>query len=397
MKRIFFIILVIGIVLSITSCKSGQSFEPTTTPTQTSTSIPTITPTPTPTPAPTATPIGGGSGEILFSSSVQEKAKLENGNTLLYTGEQLNLLEFDPRETKALISKDQMVEILSKDLYRTRFLPSPDGKQVLITASTAVSFGEFDTYEYYIASLDLSSLVPILDAGATAINWIWSPDGSMLLGDTLIDNSKLIYIVNNDGSGLRKLIENPTITDPEWSFDGSKVYWLAVGLPMVTDLDGTNTQLLDGLLLIDKSFSPDGKKVAYLTEDSELYIADDDFSNAQLISGDFNSVSCHGQFPSKFLDWSGDSQYIIFQSNSCLSIGGQLFPSALEYLFQISDGGLVKVGIGAEFCGWSPDNKFVYIKERDEGNQLVLVDVEFIGTAAEVEISYSGRCPSWIP
>lgn len=397
MKRLFFIVLVISIG-SITACSPGQSIEPTTTPTLTSTPIPTSTPTP----APTPTPIGGGGGEILFSSTVSEKAPMGNGLFLNYTSYKLDLLDLDTMESRELITKDLLSEELGKELYRTRFSPSPDGTKVLIAASTAVSFGEPDTHEYYIASLDLSSLVPILDSGATAINWIWSPDGSMLLGDALESNLKTLYIINSDGSGLRKLIENWLITSPEWSFDGLKIYYLDLGNPMVIDIDGSNKQQAGGIELYLKQmlFSPDGDRVAYFTNDSELYIADNDFSNAQLIPGNYASESCKGQFLPRILEWSSESQYIIVQTNYCFNIRGQLFPQATDFLIRISDGAPVDVGAdarGQHLCGWSPDKTYVYIKDGDEGNQLVLVDVELIGTDAELEISYSGGCPSWIP
>jgi Tol biopolymer transport system component len=320
---------------------------------------------------------------------------------LIYTGYALNRLDLDTLESEELISKEQLEQELGKDLYRTVFSPSPDGTMVLITASTSVSFEDMDTFEYYIASLDLTSLVPILDPGATAINWTWSPDGSRLLGDALMSNSKTIFVVNSDGSGLTELTKFPAIASPAWSADGSQVFWAALGVPMVMDADGTNQHPVGDVdqVVARMSFSPDGGKVAYLTDQSSLYIAQSDFSEGQLGSGRFDSETCQGRFPPGIMGWSVDGEYLIVRNYYCVVINRQLFPKAGDILVRTSDGERVNEGrfTESEPCGWSPDDKLVYIHKTDEGVRLVLVDVEAIDTGTAVEIAYSGTCPSWIP
>lgn len=401
MKHAVLFVLLIALAVGLAACGSVPETEADLGSSEQTEVVPTDRPTPTvtATPAPTPTAIGGGDGRILYSKSVQERAPQGDGTFLLYTGYALNSLDLGTLDSEELISKEQLEQELGKDLYRTRFSPSPDGTKVLITASTSVSFGKFDTYEYYIASLDLEDLVPVLDPGATVINWTWSPDGSSLLGDALESNKKTIYIVNSDGSGLTKLTEFPAIASPVWSADGTRIFWAALGNPMVMDAEGTNQEIFTELepTVASLSFSPDGGKAAFLTDESTLYTAHSDFSDAQWASGRFDSSSCDGKFPPHIQAWSNDGEYLIVRTYVCAVINRQLFPTARDVLVRTNDRERVNVASrDSKLCGWSPDNMLVYIDDTDEGDRLIMADMGSLDGPAAFEMKYTGGCPDWI-
>jgi hypothetical protein len=396
-------VLLIALAVGLAACGSVPETEADLGSSELTEVEPTATPEPTATatPEPTPTPVGGATGQFLYTSSVREEFKMENGLFLNYTGYQLNMMDLVSEESGVLIDKDLMSEEMGVALARTRFSPSPDGSLIMVTASTKVTFNSFDEFENYIVSSDLRTMIPILDAGATFVNWTWSPDGSMLLGDTLIDNTKAVYLVNSDGSGLRKLAQSPAITSPVWSADSGKVYWLVAGLPVMLDLSAGDSEpgLVTGTpgSLATFSFSPDGQKAAYITTAGKLSVAGSDFSDPQEVGGTYISDTCQGRFPPRILEWSSDSQYLIVSTNICVTINKVLFPSTKTILLSVVDGSQLKSmhEDNGELCGWAPDGSFVFRTAGDEGRTLVIGDVEATNPDFILE-DFSGSCPSWI-
>jgi hypothetical protein len=414
MKRLLLITLFVFITSSMAACSPGQLLEPTITPTPTNISTPTPTATPTPSPTPTPTQIGGSSGQFMYIGSIAGNAPLPNGYSVQFTGSQLRLYNLQSSQSEELINPKRMTEKIEKGIYNTTFFPSPDRQKVVIVAYTAIAYedlGYQDAYEYYIASIDLNTILPILDTGAKYIQWKWSPDSSMLIGDAVYSNQKkAIFRVNSDGSELTKLLEASNISDPEWSRDGSKIYYLQKGVPMIMDIDGTNNQLFGNLNtistgpLMNFDLSTDGKKTAFVSTGKILYTANNDFSNEVSI-GLYSD--CEGNFPLKILGWSTDSQYFLIKSTSCVFVNlgslGRIPKITTEYtLLRTEDGERVDL-VGnserkiSELCGWSPDGRFTYTMKEDD-NYLVLVDLERLDESdAEIKLPYSGGCPYWIP
>lgn len=274
MRHLFLVSLVILISTSTASCGPGELFgpkftsTPTTTLTLTSTSTSTITPTPTITltPTPTPTPIGGGSGMILVVQETDgEIVTLSEGSKYPYPSSILRLMDLNDPPGKVLISKEQLEDILNKHLISTFFDPSPDGSKTLIYACTSFERSGCSS-EVYIASLDLSSLVPIKVDAAKYMNWVWSPDSTKVLGQVFFETGNSIYVVKSDGSELRKLGGSIYYNgDPFWSFDGLKIYWFQNGGLTVTNVDGSNNHRVVDVDFYSRSlqFSPDGQKVAF--------------------------------------------------------------------------------------------------------------------------------------
>jgi Tol biopolymer transport system component len=84
----------------------------------------------------------------------------------------------------------------------------------------------------------------------------WSPDGNRLAFETEfhLGNGPDLYLVRPDGSGLRNLTNNPTITpkrfegssDPAWAPDGSRILFI-------------EDQIIDGEFGLDLyTIRPDG-------------------------------------------------------------------------------------------------------------------------------------------
>ena len=77
----------------------------------------------------------------------------------------------------------------------------------------------------------------------------WSPDGTKIAFTSNRDGNPEIYIMNSDGSNLRRMTNNPSIdVTPTWSPSGNQIAWVSdrTGSPKiyVMNADGTGQRLI---------------------------------------------------------------------------------------------------------------------------------------------------------
>jgi len=117
---------------------------------------------------------------------------------------------------------------------------SPDGRTLAYTS-----------YRTGFPNIYLSRIYegapPETPAGREFQNWLsaWSPDGARLCFTSSRDGNSELYVVNRDGSGLRRLTNNPAIdTTPTWSPTGTQIAFTSdrSGAPQIyiIDVDGLN-------------------------------------------------------------------------------------------------------------------------------------------------------------
>ena len=80
---------------------------------------------------------------------------------------------------------------------------------------------------------------------------IWSPDGSKIAFTTNRDGNPEIYVMNRDGSGLRRMTNHPAIdVSPTWSPSGTQLAWVSdrtgTGRIYIMNVDGTGQRVLIG-------------------------------------------------------------------------------------------------------------------------------------------------------
>jgi Tol biopolymer transport system component len=124
----------------------------------------------------------------------------------------------------------------------------------------------------------------------------WSPDGEAIAFGRLTKHAGWIGMVNSDGGGLGKLTDPPKgiwDSDPSWSPDGTKIAFTRASERradvFMMNADGTHTRKLtgktDGFL---PAFSPDGKKIAYVSNDkgqtTHIYVMNTDGTNVRRLT-----------------------------------------------------------------------------------------------------------------
>ncbi|HET7698466.1 MAG TPA: hypothetical protein VFK57_22315 [Vicinamibacterales bacterium] len=78
---------------------------------------------------------------------------------------------------------------------------------------------------------------------------IWSPDGTKIAFTSNRDGNPEIYVMNRDGSGLRRMTTHPAIdVSPTWSPSGNQLAWVSdrtgTGRIYIMNVDGTGQRVL---------------------------------------------------------------------------------------------------------------------------------------------------------
>jgi Tol biopolymer transport system component len=187
--------------------------------------------------------------------------------------------------------------------YDTNLSPawSPDGRKI---AFTALRDGNA---EIYVMNADGSAAHNLTQSWQSEDEEpAWSPDGRKIVfhsdrdgADELPPNDEL-YVMNADGSGVRRLTTNPAQDiDPAWSPDGKKVAFTSArdgnAEIYVMNADGSGQRRVTRGAAADDSFgprttwSPDGTRIAFDSNQSglsDIYVINIDGSRQQRLTKD---------------------------------------------------------------------------------------------------------------
>lgn len=101
----------------------------------------------------------------------------------------------------------------------------------------------------------------------------FSPDGREILFDRGTDSGFDIFVMDTNGTNVRRLTTTGSDYDPHWSPDGSRIAFTRQGEGAQSDIyvmnaDGTNVQQLtdsgDGVTNLYPNWAPDGTAIAYV-------------------------------------------------------------------------------------------------------------------------------------
>jgi len=203
---------------------------------------------------------------------------------------------------------------------------SPDGRRLVFRAAGA---DVFEASDIWIMQADGSGQANLTKDKRSNWGATWSPDGKHILFNSARDGRPHLYIMNPDGSGLRRLCPNSNLWEEyaDWSPDGTKIAFTSnvgttswviyvmnadcTGLKQVTQGPGE-----DG----GPRWSPDGKKIAFTsnrTGHAEIYLMNADGSRLTRLTTSRGDTS----FSSP--DWSPDGSKLLYLHS--LPNGGEIW------------------------------------------------------------------------
>ncbi len=167
----------------------------------------------------------------------------------------------------------------------------------------------------------LTSYRPGQNSGAA-----FSPDGkSIYLGMSMGSGAADIYRINISGEVITRLTKGPAgaiNVEPTLSPDGQKIAFSSErgGRPMIyvmnSDGGGIKRLTFDGVYNSSPSWSPDGKKIAFAGQDNDhfdIFVMNADGSNIVRVTTakKANGKAAHNEDPS----FSPDSRFVVYTSN----------------------------------------------------------------------------------
>src|SRR5919204_131353 len=161
---------------------------------------------------------------------------------------------------------------------------SPDGRRLAY-----VSFENKKPVVYVHSLLDGKRQVAANFKGSNSAP-AWSPDGSKLAVTLSREGGSQLFLMNPDGSGLRRLTSSTAIdTEPRFSPDGQWIYFTSDrgGTPQVYRMPAGGGEpqrvTFEGSYNVSPRLSPDGKTLAYITRnEGKFQVALLDLSNRQV-------------------------------------------------------------------------------------------------------------------
>ena len=190
----------------------------------------------------------------------------------------------------------------------------------------------------------------------------WSPNGKQIAFTSDRNHSTNLYVMNADGSGLKRIVSSPAVCYmPSWQRTpkGERiVFGMHSDTPEMASVQPDGAQLRMLGAGHDPCLSPDGKTIAYTGEvpgGVSVFLMDYDGGNKRrLVPGESKPGAV-------FPNWSPDSKSIVYS----WPVG-----EALE-LFVISPDGsgnrqLTRSGGICTPAAWSPDGQWISFRFTDE-------------------------------
>lgn len=279
---------------------------------------------------------------------------------------------------------------------------SPDGTKIAYERDIEIGFDRDEIVRQrviYVMNADGSGQRRLSPPRVTDSDPTWSPDGRTLafvrsgLGDLSNDLGLAddIWLMNADGSGSRRLTRGRTLDrDPDWAPDGRRIAYVEVTpnnlRVFVINTNGTGRRPLVGKPhgTTDPRWSPDGRRVAFLGwKDKNLYAARPTGAEKIRLAGHAEVLGHHDP------QWSPDGSRIAYEREGLTFAVLRSRPTAGASNPRIRLGGQHE---------WSPDGReLAFIRLLREKVSIDLHVVAADGAVRRLTHGEAVQSPAWRP
>ncbi len=219
---------------------------------------------------------------------------------------------------------------------------SPDGSRIAFASNR----DDGGSANLYVVDADGSHLERLTDHEAFDYTPDWSPEGSRIAFMSNRDGSPEVYVMNADGTGVRRLtyLERGSggLCCPDWSPDGARVVFQAKpGADVRASRYHLYTVRADGSDLVDLGpgalprWSPDGEWVAFLGVSAQAWVMRPDRSEARAVT----AVDGRAMYPV----WSPAGERLAFSFLPAGLEGEELFQAAEVYTVKLDGTDLTRL------------------------------------------------------
>jgi TolB protein len=263
--------------------------------------------------------------------------------------------------------------------------------------------------DVFTANADGTGLVRVTRKPGPEFDAAWSPDGNRIVyRDSCrgINQDDEIYVVGADGTGARNVTRDPgNDWGPDWSPDGRTIVFNSDrdGLPMggfLMNPDGSHLRRIGTDAYVEyPAWSPDGTRIAFMGGASageyDIWVVDVDGSNLTRLTD--------SPGPDGWPAWSPDGTRVAFSSvrddcsysnaPDCRSTG-DIGPHHDIWVVNADGTGLTRVTSEfGQFVTWSPDGDYLLVS----GYDLYVIRPDGTGRASlDIEGIRGGLFPDWI-
>lgn len=251
-----------------------------------------------------------------------------------------------------------------------------------------VGFDESELHhQVYIMYADGSAVKNITPDLSGIGGLAWSPDGKIIAFNAIADGTTQIFTIKADGSDLQQLtFGDQDAFRPSWSPDGESIVFISSDKDILDDRGIVSSQVVVAQQIYVMNY--DGTEIRRLIEDDKITISGT-FRNDGFVSVSI-PITRHSyqnyivnsdgviqqQFPELITDispiWSPDSKYVILGSNAgCSGITIMSFNGLDKMCVEVD--GVLTPPIYINATSWSPDGKQLMFSSNIDGDWDIYV------------------------
>jgi TolB protein len=265
---------------------------------------------------------------------------------------------------------------------------SPDWRQIAFLSNRCATVRGVcaGTTTIYVMNADGSGKRRLARGGSMRTSWTgqrvsapdslpaWSPDGRRIAFVSDRDGNAEAYVVNSDGSGLRRLTRDPAFDQlGAWSPDGRKIAFVRGTRDTNGQLRGQAIYVMNadgsGLRLLARgqgpAWSPDGRQIAFRSGrdgNGEVYVVNADGSGLRRLTR--NPDSDGGPV------WSPDGRKILFVRAEWRHGNSEIYVMNADGSGQRN---LTRNAARDSSPAWSPDGRTIAFASKRGGNGEIYV------------------------